>query len=194
MVNGAELRRAIAPWWRRTRRRVGLSGVAGALLLLLGLLTAAALPRVERDARGRIETLALRSEAQRNAAPRLAEAIDPRQRMGRFVEQFPPWSQSSVDLRALFASATRARVDLPHGDYVARIEPGSPFIAYTMTLPLHERYATVKEFVSDLLVRFPHASLDDLRLARAETTEDRLDAVVRITLHYRAAEPVPERR
>ena len=94
-------------------------------------------------------------------------------------------TQMAADLGAIYASAGRQKLDLLKGEYQLKAEPGSPFVTYAVTLPVHAEYGPVKAFASNVLIDLPHASLDELRLSRDTAQGEMLDAVVRFTLVYR---------
>ena len=184
-MGGALVKQVLSRVWRRAVRSIGYSGPAALLLLALALGVALWLPRLDRDLR--------RTQAEvsdRTARLRAHGAVSLRQpsgdeRLAQYIEAFPMPTQMAADLGAIYASAGRHKVDLLKGEYQLKAEPGSPFITYAVTLPVHAEYGPVKAFAANVLLDLPHASLDELRLRRQTAEAEVLDAVVRFTLVYR---------
>jgi hypothetical protein len=128
--------------------------------------------------------------AQRRAALASSPAAPPpaptaQEQLDRYVDGFPPFAQNAQDLKAVFAGAQRAQVELLKGDYVVKADPASPFITYTATFPLHQGYDALKRFAAEVLQTLPHAALEDLQLVRPDASGTELDATVRFTFVYR---------
>jgi hypothetical protein len=176
----------LSRWWRRAVRATGYSGPAALLLLLLALGIALWLTRLDRDLqRTRAEVSDRASMLRARGAVSLPEPTGD-ERLAQYIDGFPMPTQMAADLGAIYASAGRNKVDLPKGEYQLKAEPGSPFVTYVVTLPVHAQYGLVKAFASNVLQELPHASLDELRLSRDTSEAETLDAVVRFTLVYRS--------
>ena len=186
MVKRGAIVAAMVRRWRQLRRRIGLGGLAGLAMLALGSAVVGAVPWFQAASSSRLARLAQHAVAPQRAGPVPAAAPGAERSVDRFVGDIPPLAQRTADLQVLFDCAQRAHVDLPKADYALRTDPGSPFVGYTISVPLRESYATLKAFIGDTLVHLPNASLDELRMARADSLGERLDASVRLTLHYRS--------
>ena len=172
--------------WRRAQRRLGWLGLAGAGMAVLALAVLAGLPALHRAIeQGRQAVDARRVGLPLRAASAPAGARDPQR---DFAAAFPPTSQNQADLEAVFASAERLRVALPKGDYVVQAETGSPFVSYVISFPVHESYASIKDFTAAVLEALPHAVLDEMRMSRPDSESVVLDATLRFTLVYRRPE------
>jgi hypothetical protein len=184
-MGGAVVNPTLSRFWRRAVRTIGYSGPAALLLLVLAVGVALWLPRLDRDnqlTQAEVSDRMARLRA-RGAAP--VREPSGEERLAQYIDAFPVPTQMAADLGAIYASAARHKLDLPKGEYQLKSEPGSPFLTYVVTLPVHAEYGLVKAFASNVLLDLPHASLDELRLSRDSAQGERLDAVVRFTLVYR---------
>ena len=176
---------------RSARHTLGVAGVAGAALLLLASLGLADALRTQRQS----ETLddateSARTQATRSAAATAGRDRSPAEQMAQFRRWFPPVSQSTSDLRTIFAAAEAAHVDLARGEYSVRAVEGLGGIErFDAVFPVKEHYAPVKAFVAEVLNRLPHASLDELRVERPQSAAEQLESRVHFTLFYREANP-----
>lgn len=172
--------------WRRVLRRIGPPGLIALGLLVPVVAMALWLPRLNRQA----DELRAALAAQAEAAARQTEPIGRRatsgERATQFVAAIPPLSQSASDLGEVFAIAKRRNVVLPKGDYVLKAEPNTTLVAYSVSLPVHNDYGALKGFTADVLEALPHASLDELHMARSDAGSTVLDAMVRFTFVYRS--------
>ena len=171
--------------WLRVHRMLGWPGVVGAMLVLGAGLLLAVLTPLQHDADALHMSLSQQRDALRKRAPPAAPQDAAAERARRYVESFPPPSQRADDVEQLFKSAQSAGVELPKGNFAPKTEQGSPFTVYTVTLPLRARYPALKVFVADVLESLPHASLEELRMTRADAGSGQLESVVRLALYYR---------
>jgi hypothetical protein len=172
---------------RWVQLRLGVAGVAGVALLVaagIGLVLATYAHR-------QTEWLSAAAEAARARIAQIGtthavEDRSPAEQMVRFQQWFPPTSQSTADLRVIFAAAQSAHVELARGEYSVRPVEGSGGLQrFDVILPVKEHYAPVKAFVAEVLNKLPHASLDELRVERPGSAADQLDSRVHFTLFYR---------
>lgn len=173
--------------WQRSRRLLGTPGLAGCALLVVGVLLGVAGPTVRHDADEARVALEHRRELLRRTLARAPRPLTPQQRLAHYVEGFPTLTQNASDVRTVFADAERRHVALPKGEYTMKADAGSPFVTYTATFAVHESYLALKAFVGDVLQSVPNAALDELRMARPDSTGRVLDATVRFTFVYRRA-------
>jgi hypothetical protein len=173
-------------WPRRLRERLGHFGLAGMGLLLAAAALSVYAPQFAREAqdlraaadqtRGRLEEVR-RQLAQQPASP---------QQAARLREWFPTVDQATADLRVMFNTAQKNRIELAKGEYtLAPAEDASQLRRFEVVFPLKERYPTIKGFVAEVLNAVPHASLVELRIERGAAHVDQLDARVHFTLFYR---------
>ena len=173
-------------FWRRAVRAIGYSGPAALLLLSVALGVALWLPRLDRDLKRTQAEVSDRTSRLRAGGAVALPSPSGEERLAQYIEAFPLPTQMASDLGAIYASAGRHKLDLLKGDYQLKAEPGSPFLAYVVTLPVHAEYGLVKAFAANVLLDLPHASLDELRLSRDTAEAEMLDGVVRFTLVYRS--------
>jgi hypothetical protein len=170
--------------WRTWRSRLGPEGLAGALLVALSLAVAGYAPVLREDTEVRkadVEALRTQLRSTQQASP--ATGRGPVESLRSVL---PPMDSATHDLRTVFATAARHRVDVPKGDYTLHhADDGSGLARLDLVLPIKDRYVTIKALVADLLNALPHASLGELRLERPAASSPLLEARVRLTLHYR---------
>jgi hypothetical protein len=172
---------------RQVQMRLGTAGIVGAALLLAAAIGMAFATRSHRES----EWLSVAAEQARAriaqiGSSRPVEDRTPQEQLMRFQQWFPPASQSTADLRVIFAAASAAHVDLSRGEYSVRpIEGSQGLERFDVILPVKERYTPVKAFVAEVLNKLPHASLDELRVERPGAAADQLESRVHFTLFYR---------
>jgi hypothetical protein len=172
---------------RDVQSRLGTAGVVGAALLLAAGVGMALATHAHRQA----EWLGAAAEQARTRLAQLGtshvvEDRTPAEQLARFQQWFPPASQSTADLRAIFAAAQAAHVELARGEYSLRVVDGSGGLErFDVILPVKEHYGPVKAFVADVLNKLPHASLDELRVERPGAAAEQLESRVHFTLFYR---------
>lgn len=184
-MGGSLVKPLVSRFRRRVVRAIGYSGPAALLLLLASAAIALWLPRLDHDLRrtqAEVSDRIARLRAHRGVSLREPSGHE---RLAQYIGAFPLPTQMAADLGAIYASAGRHNLDLPKGEYQLKAEPGSPFLTYAVTLPVHAQYGLVKAFAANVLLDLPHASLDELRLSRKAADAEMLDAVVRFTLVYR---------
>lgn len=178
--------RRVRRWTRYLLERFGTFGLVGIGLLLLALGLAVYAPQMAREAedlRGQVDRTRGRLD---NVRRDLAQRPGPAQRAAQLRESFPTIDHAAADLRVMFDAAQKNRVELAKGEYaLAQTEDASRLRRFEVTLPVKERYVTIKSFVADVLNAVPHASLAELRIERSATNVDQLDARVHFTLFYR---------
>ena len=171
--------------WQHAMRRLGYPGLIALALLVPTLAIVAWMPRVVRQA----DELRAALSAQADALTRRVQPVH-RVPIGEhlvgFVAGFPPLTQSAADLDQVFATAQRLKVNLLKGEYQLQAEPNTPLVTYTATFPVHIEYGGLKDFASEVLTTLPHASMDELRMARSDASTGVLDSVVRFTFVYRS--------
>lgn len=172
--------------WRRIVRTIGLSGPLALVLLLLAMAVAASMPRLNRELQGQYADMERRTATLRSRSTERSREPSGIDRTIVYLGAFPRAEQMALDLGDIFASAETHKVALAKGEYQLKSERDSPFVSYVATFPVHAEYGTVKGFVSDVLLKLPHASLDEMRLSREAADTESLDAVVRFTLSYRS--------
>lgn len=170
--------------WRIWRGKLGPAGLAGGALVALAAAAVAYAPVLRSDAQVlQAELEAMRTQlesAQRSSRPAGSSQAEALRSL------LPTLDMGTRDLRAVFATAERHRVDLPKGDYsLKHAEDGSGVARLEVVLPIKERYATIKAVIADLLNQLPHASLSELKLERSAANVNQLEARVRLTLYYR---------
>lgn len=173
-------------WTRQLLERFGTIGLIGIGLLIVAVALAVYAPQLSQEAQ------VLRGEAERtrgrldDVRRDLAQRPGSAQRAAQLRDSFPTVDHATADLRLIFDTAQKNRIGLAKGDYaLAQAADASQLRRFEVTLPIKERYITLKSFVADVLNAVPHASLAELRIERSAASVDQLDARVHFTLFYR---------
>lgn len=172
--------------WLKLVRRLGRSGVAGAMALLAGIALAAELPQLQRQAREAAASRAAQALAAQHRAPARPASLSPADTARAYVDAFPTLRQNAADLAQVFAAAESRHVPLTKGEYQLKSDPNAAFVVYTATFPVHGEYDALKGFSADVLNALPHVAMDELHLSRDNAGSTTLDAVVRFTFYYRS--------
>lgn len=156
--------------------RLGLPGIAGAVLLLLGAILYAALVLPLHEAVGDLqaERARLASSAQ---AERPAAAAP--------VRRLPSFTQAPDLLKQLNALAQRDGVTVTRSSYQVKAEDARRI--FEVDLPLKVAYPTLRSYLRDVVALAPTARLDDLNLHRAAASDPLVDADVRLSFSFAAA-------
>jgi hypothetical protein len=170
----------------RTRRRIGLGGLAGVALMLLALALLPLTEHLRRSAQDLTQETG-RLQARLGKGEKPAPAPTAQSDELALLDELPSFQQNAADLQAIFEAARQAGVLLGQGDYTLRSDAGSPLQQFTATFPLHESYSALKSFTALLLGNVPHAALEEMKISRPDAGGTVLDATVRITLVYRKA-------
>jgi hypothetical protein len=172
--------------WLKLVRRLGRSGVAGAIAMLAGIVLAAGLPQLQREAREADASRAALGLSARHRVLAQPASLSPADTARAYVDGFPALRQNAADLAQVFAAADRHHVLLTKGEYQLKSEPNAAFVVYTATFPVHGEYDPLKGFSADVLNALPHAAMDELHMSRDNAGSTALDAVVRFTFYYRS--------
>ncbi len=171
--------------WQLALRRLGYAGLSSLVLLALGAVTVVWMPQVSRHAEAMRASLAAQASALARQGPP-ARRPSSGEQLVEFMARFPPLTQCSSDLGAVFAIAGRHNVVLAKGDYQLKTEPNTSLVSYSVTFPVRNEYAALKSFTADVLEAMPHVALDELRMSRADSGSGALDSLVRFTFVYRS--------
>jgi len=174
-----------APAWRLLLWRAGPAGIAAAVLSVLALAMAVAVPALRHRADDLRAALATRAATAARPGPAPLQRLPVGEQVNEYVAAFPPPTQRVDDLAELFASAERHKLQLLKGDYQYKQDAKAPLATWSATFPVRGDYAALKAFAADVLRQRPHASLDELHMARTDANALGLEAVVRFTFVYR---------
>ncbi len=177
---------SLAALWLLGARRAGAYGVVAIALALSAVALALWIPRLEAQG----EALRVAHEEKAKSTPKPSTAVAVRripvgQQIGDYVAEFPLLSQRTEDLKEVFLSAKRNRLQLARGDYQFKNDAKSPLVTLTATFPVTADYGSLKGFTADVLRALPNASMDELRMARSTTSNTQLESSVRFTFNYR---------
>jgi hypothetical protein len=121
----------------------------------------------------------------------LVSARDRGEEIRRFYALFPTIDQLPKELDQVYAIAKGADLQVQQAEYRLEARPNG-LIAYRVTFPVRGTYAQIRNFVSTTLHDMSIASLDQLRFERKKANDTKLEAQVRLTIHFRpdGEEPV----
>lgn len=172
--------------WQRHlwRRRLGWPGLAGALLLGLGLLAYAGLIIPDQMKAADLRQQA-NTAARTDAAP-VAGATDNRQ--PAVYQSFPESDTASAWLEKIYDAGAAAQLNLDKGEYRLTPDPNSGLARYEINLPVRGGYVQVRQFVRTVLAELPFAALDDIQIRRGNIGEGTVEARIRFTLFLRDGE------
>lgn len=163
------------------RAWLGRTGAAGLLLAAAALGALALAPKLAADAEAMRESSVAEGVRLRNRLSRPDD--DPATQWQQFHDSFPESSQSLADLRAIFRIAREQQLQLPRGDYATARRAEAGLTTLDVVLPIKTSYSALRAFVAAVLNALPNASLVELRLERAGTSQ--VNARVHLTLYYR---------
>ena len=174
--------------WHRGVRRLGVYGMVAIVLALpmLAGVTAWTSQLTRQTAELHAAAVLRKAALAAGVVVEPARAPTSNEQLTAFVATFPRLDQNAADLERIFGTAADHNIQLLKGEYQLKAEPNATFLAYTVTLPVRDRYGAIKDFIADVMKTLPHASLDELRVTRDDADTATLDAVVRFTLIYRS--------
>lgn len=182
-MNRSSLQRRLALLRLDLQSRFGIPGLIGGALLGLAAGALWITPQLQNEA-GDLQNQVEQTRA-RLGDPAARAPADGATQASRFREWFPPAAQSHEDVRTLFKVAAEHKIALARGDYSAALRREARLASYDVVLPVRAKYPAVRTFVVAALNALPHASLAELRLERASSTADTVEARVHLTLYYR---------
>lgn len=173
-----------APRLHLAVRRTGPAGLAGVgLVAIAGVLAFTLLLPLQREAaglQGQLEALGAAQASLRGGVTNHPEAT-----AGEFLRRFPARGDLPAVLATFSATAVAAGVQLEQGTYALERPKGAHLARYRMSFPVKGQYPDVRTFVDNVLVAVPAASLDSLRLERAEIDSGVVGAELQFTVFVR---------
>jgi hypothetical protein len=185
------LRGALAGAWHEAvprlhlaARRTGPAGLAGVGLgAIAGVLAFTLLLPLQRQAaalQGQLDALGAAQASLRGGVSNHPEAT-----AGEFLRRFPARGDLPAVLATFSATALAAGVQLEQGTYALERAKGAHLARYRMSFPVKGQYPGIRSFVDNVLVAVPAASLDSLRLERAEIDSGVVGAELQFTVFVR---------
>ncbi|UXY15217.1 type 4a pilus biogenesis protein PilO [Chitiniphilus purpureus] len=176
--------------WLRCRLGLGLgpAGVAGVLLLGVGL--ALLLQAAEARRQARSVTAALKTAAPAARMPLTAPAT-PVDDLPAFYAALPQQRALPLLLDQVFKAAGRQRLQLAAGQYQLLRDERAGVLRYRLQLPVAGRYEQIAGFVGDVLQRMPTLAVESIDLKRERIETEALTAELQLSLLLRP-DPVQE--
>lgn len=165
---------------RTLMRSTGLFGCLSiAFLILSVLLSLFALPRAHQALNTIDNQMRIKVEPTREIPTKVGEKDKSVQ------DSFPPFSNNAKDLTKLFELAESNGITSSKGDYRLSNATSSYFITYEVRIPVRAAYIDLRRFTSEALSQLPNLALDGIRFTRSESTNETLEAELRLVLFYR---------
>jgi len=89
-----------------------------------------------------------------------------------------------TDLNKIFEIAFKNELELPQGDYQWSLDPNSQFRKYQISYPVVGEYPNVENFVTQVLLALPWASLNSYEIRRNSVTDTEVEADLTFTLYF----------
>lgn len=164
--------------------RIGWAPLAGAALILVGLLHGAGQFAQWQTLQG----LQLRSEEvaeqlaqlQRGERKVAAASEDP---MADVQRQLPAQPQATEAIERVYRLAKAEKISLSRGEYALGVDPETRLARYQIVLPLRGSYPQIRRFLQALLAQMPALVMEDIDLQRKRIGDSELTGRIRMTLY-----------
>ena len=178
--------------WRVKRglRDLGLSGIAGVVMLLFcaGYYVFTYAP-LQNEVAARTQAL-MESNAEPAQRARAENAGTPRMQLDEFYSRLTKQDDVSEVVRALYRSASAAGLRFVRGDYRPQRDGSGKLLRYQITLPVRGEYPKVRRFLDQALRDEPALSLDAVGF-QTDKSGGNLETRVQFTLFVSLNEPHP---
>jgi hypothetical protein len=102
----------------------------------------------------------------------------------------PDHASYTQNLASFFKIASASGIELGAIDYRVEDNPKLPFLVYrSIEFRLNDEYPKVKAFLSRVLQKLPHASLQEIRIEKKDVLTAQGAVQVKLTLLYRVTPP-----
>lgn len=173
-MKGTRLQR-VSDWVGWGMARIGRPGQAGLLLLVLAVLTCAAVVKpMEKDMEA---TRARADELAKRPAPLPAEPAE-----DAWLASLPANHAGHAHLARLFAAAETAGIDLEEGRYREARDSESHLTRLSITLPVNGAYPELRAFLALALAKEPSLALEGARLSRDDIGAEEIQGELRFVL------------
>ncbi|GAB7548854.1 hypothetical protein [Cupriavidus sp. 8B] len=171
------------------RRTFGVPGLLGALALGVAAVTWTAIPTVEAQTRGLLDSTRQARTAKTRHPGDASRAPADVNSLGKLPALFSTFAESGNDIAVIFSQARESHLTLGSAQYQIVTEPGARFTHYQVVLPVKDQYGTIRRFVASVLNSVPNAALQEIHVERPAVDGNVLDARIRFDLIYRASRP-----
>ena len=174
----------VAKW----AKSLGLTGLAGVVLALLAaaMFFAFILPSGERLKR--LESQAAELQIRQKSAQANPAAAPPAESgLSAFYQSLPPEQSATALLDRIYRSASKASLQLAHGEYKFTREKAGHVGGYQVILPVRGSYVQVRRFIAKVLNGVPTAALDGVSFRRETIGGADLEAKIQFTIYLGAA-------
>ncbi|EHP42905.1 hypothetical protein OR16_11653 [Cupriavidus basilensis OR16] len=171
------------------RRTFGVPGLVGALALGVAALTWTAIPTVEAQTRGMLDSARQARTAKTRYPGDAGRAPAEVNSLGKLPALFTTFADSGNDIAVIFSQARESHLTLGSAQYQIVTEPGAGFTHYQVVLPVKDQYGTIRRFVASVLNSVPNAALQEIHVERPAVDGNVLEARIRFDLIYRASRP-----
>jgi hypothetical protein len=173
-------------WIAIAKRELGVLGMAALAVIVAALaletLSVGPMQQKSEELDGQV---ARQVERARAADARLQRDAAPATKLAAFYRFFENGATPTASLARLNAIARSAGVEMRSADY--RVQNGGSRIErYEITLPLAGSYSQIRAFLEQALEQIPVLSLDQVDFKRKSSSEARVQAEARLSLHMLA--------
>lgn len=106
----------------------------------------------------------------------------PHDRLRQFYENAGSARHVEQQIRTMFALAQKNGLVFSQADYKAADDRNGRYATLQITLPVQGNYAAIRQFLEQVLLTIPFASLDDMTLRRDTSVNAVLEASLRFTI------------
>lgn len=135
-----------------------------------------------------VEHLKQLIEAREKAVQLPQRSID-EERLQAFYDALGETRFAEQQIKSLFAIAAKNGLNLSHADYKFADDRNGRFQTYQVVVPVKGPYKAIRQFVEEILIAIPFASLDELTFKRDAIANNMLEARLRVTLYLNRSLP-----
>jgi len=165
-------------------RRLGRPGLAGAMLLLAGLVAGGGWVLPAARERDQTREQVTRAEARLARVP-TGQAAPPsaEQRRAAFYQALPAEAKVSHSIERLYAAAAAERISLERGEYTQVAIANTRLARYQIVLPVEADYGQIRRFLAAALADVRGLHLDDISLQRPHIGVADVEARLQFSLY-----------
>lgn len=163
---------------------LGLPGLAGAGLLIIGLMVQLVIVQPHRSEVAQLQSSLLAQHKLAQQSP-TDGAQAPQAQLDKFYALFPPRSTLSEQLRLLHEVADEQQVDMGQVDYKLSKVSGTPLMRYQISYTVLTDYPALRQYLAQVLLKLPNAALEAVELKRFNEEAEVPETTLNIALYFR---------
>ena len=171
---------------KRWLNQAGWMGVTGLSLLIFSATFYLSAVRTDRLRIKELqhESASLRQRAQTALAHGGISTTNTESQLKTFYQFFPSANEKNSGLAKIYSAAEHQSIMLETGEYRLISDKDSKLSRYQVTLPIKGTYLQIRNFVDEILIEVPSASVDDISFKRESISSPMLDARIKLTLFF----------